>query len=72
MSQGSFLGRIYVSSFGFLCANNISVFALMHACKWGLLVFLYELGTCESRFIITALLLSVTTSHRPNPVAWNR
>jgi len=23
------LGRIYVSSFGFSCANNISVFALM-------------------------------------------
>ena len=48
------MGRIYVSSFGFLCANNISVFELMRACKWSLLVSLYELGTCESRFTVTA------------------
>jgi hypothetical protein len=27
-SRGSSLGRIYVSSFGFSCANSISVFAL--------------------------------------------
>ena len=47
------MGRIYVSSFGFLCANNISVFALTRACKWGLLVSLYKLGACESRFTVT-------------------
>jgi len=34
------------------CANNndISVFALSRTCKWGLLISLYELGTCESLF----------------------
>jgi hypothetical protein len=26
-------------------ANNISVFALTHVCKWGLLISLYKLGT---------------------------
>jgi len=34
------------------CANNISVFALSRTCKWGLLVSLYELGTCESLFTV--------------------
>jgi hypothetical protein len=69
-SQGSSLGHIYVSSFGFLCVNYISVFALTRACKWGLLISLYELGTCESRFTITALLLSaLNTSHSDCPNA---
>ncbi len=38
----------------FSCANNIPVFALTRVCKWGLLVSLYELGICESRFAVTA------------------
>jgi hypothetical protein len=52
-----------------VCANNISVFALTRVCKWGLLVSLNKLGTCESRFNVTAPLQSAlyaSHSDRPN------
>jgi hypothetical protein len=59
MSQGSSLGRIYVvSSFRFSCANNI-VCLRSRAPVSGAYSFPYELvGTCESHFTVTALLLS--------------